>query len=456
MATTRRPNLVTLDLLDTKAEAHPAAPTGRQIATRFCQHFYQALLRGQDVIHAFSAAESLLEPSSSTVLNVHLHVASGDAPLDKSAHVSPFIAVTAGAVDGGSGSGSGAPQGSRGPVPTVTGPRDTPFPLDNQCGVAGPIQSCLFGRAVELRQCVRELQQHRVVLLHGPGGVGKTAIASAALLSLAMRSVFRDGCAWLSLSSIRQAGGSGGSSGGGGGGGDGTPAIAAEDAAAAGALLGTGRGSGRGGSPYLTAYDAMALERAVSPMGKALSPMGIPGKLPSPPNGNGAATASPLLTALAVRTSATPPLSLSRGHVPSSTSNRANSWIQRNRTPRAVGAACYEIATLLGLACHGCCSLADLCHSLHNRRVLIVLEDCADDLDLARELIRGLLRLTAGVTLLLTSRVDLDDECFDHGVKMEVRPLAKGDAVALFQYHCPSSREVSVGCVSGGSSLIRV
>jgi tetratricopeptide (TPR) repeat protein len=56
----------------------------------------------------------------------------------------------------------------------------------------------IFGRDPELERITTALQEHRTVLLHGMGGIGKTALAAEAAQRLHATATFADGVLWLS------------------------------------------------------------------------------------------------------------------------------------------------------------------------------------------------------------------------------------------------------------------
>jgi predicted ribonuclease YlaK len=56
-----------------------------------------------------------------------------------------------------------------------------------------------FGRATDLAAIIEALSRHRLVSVTGTGGIGKSALASAAARWLSHRRHYRDGTIWVNL-----------------------------------------------------------------------------------------------------------------------------------------------------------------------------------------------------------------------------------------------------------------
>jgi len=139
-------------------------------AAAFVRAFYRALASGKTIMHAFEKGQAAIKaiPGGSSEQKRFML-------LDQNGHrqIAPFAE---------------APLGTwRELAP--------PEPPNNLPGLTKK----LTGRAVEMQRVVTALPDHCMVVLHGPAGIGKTALAIAAAGYLRQRRHFSDGVVFLSL-----------------------------------------------------------------------------------------------------------------------------------------------------------------------------------------------------------------------------------------------------------------
>ncbi len=395
-----------------------------QAGARFCFNVAASVLAGADIASAFQRAVDGLATDDAALLHARMF-SSATLPTPVGAFVPTAAAATSVA---GSSSAAAVERSPLSPLPplppalptraatlartplpppsSVPAAAAPPPPSSRVCGpdgcelvlppaavwesepAAAPV---LFGRDALLRDCLAQLRSRRVVVLYGERGAGTTAAAAALASEVCLRSLYAGGVAWVSVGgpSARTLALS--------------PCSPSADAALAAsssqpALL-------TSASLPFSLSQSFGLSQQPEDMSQTITAELKPG----------------------VDCDVQPP----RGGEP------VRRW--SDKCPTAAGAdelACL-VAMQLGIAAHGVFRLETLCHSLRQRKALIVLDGVEPNSAGVIDFIRHVRGLTSNVAIVVTSayEIDLEASMLDVGAaRVDVGPLPPQSAAALVEY----------------------